>query len=491
MLLLLALLTAGCLGGADETASTPTNAPNPSPTDQEADAARRDNTSHANRTDHTAGSTTPANARGLNRTRSQRPPLERPTFLAPVHLEGHGGIGAEPTITTAPNGSVYVESTGWLWRSDDGGRSYTPLGEAYCYPDARIPTCPDGLTAYDPGLDGEGDGDIAVDGDGTLYWTGHFGEDSSMPIPFQASEDGGVTFSEPTFLGNGSVDRQWLDARPDGTLYVTWLGQTVMMRRSFDGGGTWSNATSITPARVAGPPVHEPGADTVYLPYARDELYLARSEDHGRTWNHSLVAEIPDTAIEGPTGRLSIFPVAAVDQAGTVYIVWSLDPQESVPVQTRTTDAPQVFFAASIDEGRSFTDPIRLSPPGKTAIFPWIDAGKLGRVTVAWYENTLGGPNHLVPDRWNVHLVESVTADMPDPVFKGGLANDEPFHLGTICTMGFLCTASAQDRSMLDFFEVAIGEDGHPRVAWAADPDTVRGPVQVYAGGVEEGTPLR
>lgn len=420
---------------------------------------------------------------------TERPDLVTPEFLDPVHLPGHAGIGAEPTVAVAPNGTVYVETVGTLWRSDDGGRSYEPLGEPVCWPVEGVPTCPAGMTRYESDTQGGGDGDTAVDADGTLYWVGLVS--GSEYVPFQVSTDGGATFSDPLYLKDEFVDRQWIEARPNGTLYVSWIDEQVEMRTSFDGGDHWTDVRQVGPASVAGPPVAAPGNATVYLPYADDGIHLARSSDHGASWNHSTVAELPSVPADGPFGESTIFPVAAVDAAGNVYVVWSWDPARETGVRTQYTAVPHVYLAVSLDGGRTFRDPVRLSPEDKAAIYPWIDAGKAGRIAVAWYENEHGVPHQTLPDRWNVRLVESVDADRPEPTFEGGLANDAPFHVGTICTQGLYCTLTAQDRSMLDFFEVAIGPDGQPRVAWAADPETGRGPVQVFAGGVAEGTALR
>lgn len=420
---------------------------------------------------------------------TERPELVVPEFLDPVHLPGHAGTGAEPTVAIAPNGTVYVETVGDLWRSDDGGRSYVPLGDPTCWPIGDVPTCPPGLTRYDSDTQGGGDGDTAVDADGALYWVGLFGDSGN--VPFQVSTDAGSNFSDPVYLAKGSADRQWIEARPNGTLYVSWVSDQLEMRTSFDGGRNWTGVHRIAPSNIAGPPVAAPANATVYLPYFDEGIHLARSPDHGTSWNRTTVADLPSVAVDGSFAASTIFPVAAVDAAGNVYVVWSWDPAQDTGVRTEQTAIPHVYLAVSRDGGRNFTDPVGLSPEDRSAIFPWIDAGKPGRIVVAWYETEHAVPHQTVPDRWNVHLVESVDADRPEPTFEGGLANDAPFHVGTICTQGLFCTLTAQDRTMLDFFEVAIGPDGQPRVAWAADPGTGRGPVQVYAGGVANGTALR
>ena len=51
-----------------------------------------------------------------------------------------------------------------------------------------------------------------------------------------------------------------------------------------------------------------------------------------------------------------------------------------------------------------------------------------------------------------------------------GLASDHSVHHGPICTLGTFCgllPGSSSDRSLLDFFTVAVGPDGMPAVVWS------------------------
>ncbi|HUR24853.1 MAG TPA: hypothetical protein VM327_02435 [Candidatus Thermoplasmatota archaeon] len=144
-----------------------------------------------------------------------------------------------------------------------------------------------------------------------------------------------------------------------------------------------------------------------------------------------------------------IFPIAAIDDAGTLYVTWATDD----------------------------------------AIFPWVVAGAAGRVAVAWYESTSPAASETLPSVWDVRLVESVDADAAVPTFRGGRANVDPLHIGYVCTAGGGC--GGRDRTRGDFFEVAISADGFPVVAWAGDSPTPVQHVQVWFGGVSTGTPLR
>ncbi|HEX2066318.1 MAG TPA: sialidase family protein, partial [Candidatus Thermoplasmatota archaeon] len=278
---------------------------------------------------------------------------------------------------------------------------------------------------------------------------------------------------------------------PNGTVLVTWVEPAVeagiLKSRLLYEGKEWGPIQTLAPSvGLAGPPVHDPGAPTsLYLPYFTRGLFVAASQDGGKSWQATKVA---GPFARGFVGHGEIlFPVAAVDEAGTVYVAWA-GPQES-PLTTVDNAAARsgIFLSHSIDGGKTWSPPRLLSSPDRTAIFAWMSAGAPGRVVVTWYENR-NGVSDLGADLWDVALVESVTADQDDPLFLGGHLNTGPVHVGQICGLGLLCTAG--DRSRGDFFANAIKRDGHPVVAWVADSETP-GIVDVMVGGVAEGTPLR
>lgn len=423
-----------------------------------------------------------------------RPELVAPTFGAPVFL-GNAPF-AEPNIAVAP-GLIVVTSPLRFWRSLDDGKTFEELGEAYCGfrpMGVASPVCPPGYERRDPGLDGGGDGDIAADAAGNLYWAGLYGE--SGTLPFQVSTDRGETWSKAVTIADkdNSTDREWIDALPNGTLYVTWRDfgtqadpkDQLLFRKSPDGGATWDPIRVITDDHLQGPIVHDPASGALYTPYYDTEkgVVMARSGDEGLSWELVPVGSNVATPSEGSNGGSHIFPVAAVDDAGTVYVVWSVDDPAPPPLNEVTF--PVIRFAASKDGGRTWSEPLQLSTEGRTAIFPWIAAGAPGRVAIGWYENRLGMPSDVAPDQWDVVLVESVTADAAEPTFLGGPVTQEPIHLGILGTENPYRTA---DRTLLDFFEVAIRANGQPVLTWASDGDVPR-TIQVHAATVD-GTPLR
>jgi len=100
----------------------------------------------------------------------------------------------------------------------------------------------------------------------------------------------------------------------------------------------------------------------------------------------------------------------------------------------------------------------------------------------------------MLPDAWNVKMWESVTADQATPVAKTVTLTSSPNHIGSICTSGAGCAAS--DRSLLDYFEVAIAPNGQPIAVWSSSLGgtglgvAAQG-TDIYFGGIAAGTPLR
>jgi hypothetical protein len=392
----------------------------------------------------------------------------------------------EPNIAGAPDGTVYVSAINDIYRSDDGGATFE-------------------LAHAD--LDGGGDGDLAITPDGALHWLGLFAKDA--PIPYYASTDQGKTWSKAVDLSNKTgSDREWIDARHDSpTLYAAWRDGDddgiVAFRSSFDGGKTWNERVSMSEDAVGGPLVHGPVAGQAYQAQATFEtttgaadasVRLARTHDHGVTWEILPIITPRQGAQFGLIGfPFSIFPVVAVDDNGTLYVVYSID-QGMIPGAPKPLARSGVYLQVSHDEGDTWSEPRLLSSPDHAALMPFITAGATGRIAVAWYENTYGLPSENLPDLWHVKLLEGIDEDKDTPQEKVVQLTEAPNHIGSICTSGVGCLLTAGDRSLLDFIEVALTASGQPVVTWASTDHPQQGfvrDVRIMARGVETGTPLR
>ena len=386
------------------------------------------------------------------------------TFAAPIVL-GTVGSGAEPSVAAAPDGTLYVTTPLALWRSDDGGRSWTAIGTPTC-PVGALPTCP-GLEETEPGMRGGGDADLHVGPDGRLHWLGLFDGDNA--IPYQSSEDKGETWGAVTDLaGDDSGDREWITGRADGTLFASWRNfptsgdATIKSKVSYDGGETWSEGSDVADDTRMGGIAVDPTSKALALAYdPAGNVNVARSFDDGTTWT--------STEVVADSAQGQVFPVVAFDTNGTLYLVYAHDPDGSFgaesPVPTnRPLELPRVFLAVSHDKGVSWTEPVQVNPPGTTAWFPWIAAGGQGRIVVTWYQNDAGMARQATDEVYAMAGV-SLDADYPQPRFAVVRMAPEPVHFGPECREN----PGVCNRSFLDFFEVGITPDGRAFSAWAKD----------------------
>src|SRR5438552_16449805 len=189
------------------------------------------------------------------------------------------------------------------------------------------------------------------------------------------------------------------------------------------------------------------------------------SRDQGATCTGVDSAKLGRNSPIEPNVYASDFPVLAFDGNGALYLVYSADSATAPGGLTPPEEAALygIFLQVSHDQGATWSKPQLLSDRSKDARFPWIAAGAPGRLAVVWYENARGVPGEMLPDEWNVKLYESLDGGAKRVIAPLTAA---PNHVGALCTSGTGCLAA--DRSMLDFFEVAIGLDGKPLVAYAS-----------------------
>jgi hypothetical protein len=216
-----------------------------------------------------------------------------------------------------------------------------------------------------------------------------------------------------------------------------------------------------------------------------DSLYVGRSIDGGVTWTDTKVFSVsPSTKRE----LNMLFPVIASDSKGNLYAAWS--------------DTYKIEYAVSTDHGAHWSKPYQvnrdnrgtakngsdLPDPGKADVFPWIAAGSNGMLDVAWYHGQGGAPtsNRIYRDpgdaktKWTVAFAQlgnatAVRNGAASPrVLTYSDAITPVIHQGDICQNGTLCDLGVdnpvvprKDRSLLDFFQIAIDRDGRAHMAIA------------------------
>lgn len=433
------------------------------------------------------------------------------------------GSGGEPSIRVAADGraAAYVSAPAGL------GSNFWAIAEK-TERDGTHVLVPSRAINPDLGTGG-GDSDISLGtapdprtGCLPIAFSGLHNIDALDNFTVATSRDCGRTFSTPNPYAtqNTLTDRQWQTfdgAKTNHLIYHLGSGQ-IALSTSYDGGFTYvsdgaSNLNGIVdplhsytlPNVKIGPIVtdysapiegqHYPiSGDQIHRLYAvfagsrnateaargasidiagrydhMDSVYLATSVDGGLTWTDTLVYQT------GPTAKREldqIFPVLAVDRRGHVYAGWS--------------DGATVQYAASTDRGVHWTKPRTINPKdrsghraknGTANLFPWLAAGAQGNLDVVWYHgkggNTTGYRNYgsRGATEWTVAFAQLAGADTARPrTVTYSEAITPVFHTGSVCINGLACdipgTASSGDRSLLDFFQVAIDKQGRANIAY-------------------------
>ncbi len=100
-------------------------------------------------------------------------------------------------------------------------------------------------------------------------------------------------------------------------------GDEILMSTSTDGGLTWSAAatTADVASGIGGQPLVQPNG-TVVVPILTDTMAAFTSTDGGVSW--SSLATISGVQVHAEAGglRSGALPSAAIDGAGTVWVVW-------------------------------------------------------------------------------------------------------------------------------------------------------------------------
>jgi hypothetical protein len=245
-----------------------------------------------------------------------------------------------------------------------------------------------------------------------------------------------------------------------------------------------------------------------------DAVYVGRSIDGGVTWKDTKVFNVD------PTSKRELnmlFPVVTSDAAGNLYAAWS--------------DTYKVEYAVSTDHGAHWSKPFQVNrdnrrfgkggvdapDAGKADVFPWVAAGGNGLLDVVWYHGQGGAAasNRIYRDpgdtktKWTVAFAQignaaHVSHGTPTPkVLTYTDAITPVIHIGDICQNGTLCDLGVdnpvvprKDRSLLDFFQVAIDKEGRAHLAIAdnaAAPGQSISAYSVQLSGVSlvNGRPLK
>src|SRR5216684_1597625 len=159
---------------------------------------------------------------------------------------------------------------------------------------------------------------------------------SSTPaVVVSRSTDGGFTWDNPVSVGGNvsSSDKSWIvcdntSTSPFyGNCYVEWdnpfTGDGILMSTSTDGGLTWGAAapTANRATGIGGQPLVQPNG-TVVVPIETNGISAFTSTNGGASWSAPVTVASIQSHNEAGGIRSGPLPSAAVDGAGTVWVVW-------------------------------------------------------------------------------------------------------------------------------------------------------------------------
>lgn len=270
-------------------------------------------------------------------------------------------VAAFQTGRIAPGGSTDI---GWA-TSSDGGVNW--------------------MHGFLPGLTkAEGSGPYDAASDPVVAYDANHGVwmIASLPISNTAhtpavvvnrSTDGGFTWQNPVSVDPTapSSDKNWIacDSWPNsphfGNCYMEWDDPSqqdeIFMNTSTDGGLTWgpSTPTADHARGIGGQPLVQPNGNVV-VPIETDVMSAFSSSDGGATWSAPVIVSNIQTHLDAGGIRSGPLPSAAIDGAGTIWVVW-----EDCRFRAACTTNDLVYSTST--DGTSWSPTARIPIDGTTS----------------------------------------------------------------------------------------------------------------------------
>lgn len=230
-------------------------------------------------------------------------------------------VAAFQTGRIAPGGSTDI---GWA-TSTDGGSTWSH---------GFLPglTKGEGTGPYDAASDPA----VAYDAKHAVWMIASLPISNTSETPavvVSRSTDGGFTWGNPVNVGPNvaSSDKNWIVCDSSatsphyGNCYVEWdnpnTGDGLLMSTSTDGGLTWAAAISIKASGLGGQPLVQPNG-TVIVPFEGSGIASFSSTNGGTSWTSPVSVASIQSHLDAGGIRSGPLPSAAVDGAGTVWVVW-------------------------------------------------------------------------------------------------------------------------------------------------------------------------
>lgn len=158
---------------------------------------------------------------------------------------------------------------------------------------------------------------------------------TTTAVTVSRSTDGGFTWENPVNVTPKviSSDKNWIVCDSGstspfyGNCYVEWdnpdTGDGILMSTSTDGGLTWGPATATAnhATGIGGQPLVQPNG-TVVVPIETSGMSAFTSTNGGASWSAPVTISNIQAHLDAGGIRSGPLPTAAVDAAGTVWVVW-------------------------------------------------------------------------------------------------------------------------------------------------------------------------
>lgn len=377
-------------------------------------------------------------------------------------IDPQGGHG-EPSFGAMPDGTLFANGDGGLgggvYRSQDQGATWE-----------RIATPVEPMPNLDP--------DLAVDKDGTLWYSALWIGCTSTAT----SQDAGETWNfNPLACNTLAADRQYVVPTSGGTAYLYSHQLPTfyqMAAKTTDYGQTWIPTAPIEPftntlvtksSGWGGGGFWNAATGSVFFTWSWSDGSpgFGVSRDEGASWEVGAIKSMGGRAL-----GLGLVTGAADDE-GNVYLTWGEQGGGD-----DVGDGVAIYLAISRDDGKTWSDPLRVDDSTGSKVFPTVTAGPAGKVAVGYYE----APDEAYPSDvkglWNVTLAWSDDALAAAPVWQHGTLSVRPVKQGGICIDGTTCQG---DREFADYFQVHRLPDGRVGAVYNSLLDVDGVTVEVYA----------
>ncbi len=408
-------------------------------------------------------------------------PTTNPTFPT-------GGIGFSTATIVDPQRTegeplVHIDQAGNIWESGPWGFSNAQgfVAKSTDNGDSFHIVSPNGLRP-NPAASGGGDSDIITDDKGNAYFADLEG---LAAVGVAVTNDGGNNWRENFLASNLPLDdRQWLavdngltPSAQDNTVFLTYrqipLGSQVLSSPGSTGptdpvgGFAYTNAATTTFVGAGAPCgrlIFDPVLRNLYLPCVQGN-HIHISKAHVNPGQRTGLTFSPVDTPASPGGSVgNLFASLTTDRAGNVYVAW-VDKKNN-----------NVYLTSSTNSGNTWSSPLQVNgDPANTNIMPWAVAGSSGTVDIVFYGTDARGDPNTFPSwlnnrpaattvKWFVYFVQVQNATSNSPTIYQVKASEHPTDYGQICTGGLGCTTSGGDRTLADFFSVALDAKGAARI---------------------------